>query len=126
MELPQEEWMRIPLRSDWESRISGKAKVYPLGTRDKKLVDQTFDELHAQGRLSWTAGGTTPFTYPVFVIWRTLPFGEKKGRVVVDIRGLNQLTQPDVYPLPLQSDITSAVRGCQYITVVDCASFFYQ
>ena len=45
MDLPKREWMRIPLRSDWESRISGKAKVYPLGIRDREVVDKTFDEL---------------------------------------------------------------------------------
>ncbi len=73
VDLPQDEWMRIPLRSDWESRISGKAKVYPLGTKDKALIDATFDELHEQGRLSWTAGGATPFSYPVFVTLSLIP-----------------------------------------------------
>ena len=26
-------WMRIPLRADWEPKIKGKAKVYPLIVR---------------------------------------------------------------------------------------------
>ena len=46
--------------------------------------------------------------------------------MVVDIRALNAITQPDAYPLPLQSDIIQAVQGCQYISVVDCSGFFYQ
>lgn len=49
----------------------------------------------------------------------------RKGRAVVDIRGLNVITQTDVYPLFLQIDMINAVKGCLYITVVDCASFFY-
>ena len=28
--LPEEHWMKIPLKADWESKISGRAKVYPL------------------------------------------------------------------------------------------------
>ena len=60
------------------------------------------------------------------VVWRTLSSGKRKGRVVVDIRDLNQMALPDVYPLPLQADITALAQVCPYITVVDCASFFYQ
>jgi len=75
--------------------------------------------------MSWTTKGT-PFSYPVFVVWKIQPNGERRGRVVVDIRPLNRIAQPDVYPLPLQADIIAAVQGCPYITVVDCASFFYQ
>ena len=51
--------------------------------------------------------------------------GSRKGRTVIDIRGLNVVTQTDVYPLPLQSDLISSVKDCRYISVVDCASFFY-
>lgn len=122
--VPEEEWLRIPLREDWQSRVTGKARVYPLGVRDRELVDTTFNELHEQGRLDWTTKNT-PFSYPVFVVWKDTPDG-RKGRVVVDIRGLNQLVVPDAYPLPLQSDIIGAVKDCPYISVVDCASFFYQ
>lgn len=50
----------------------------------------------------------------------------RKSRAVVDIRGLNKIAERDAYPLPLQGDIISAVRGCHYITVVDSADSFYQ
>ena len=118
--------MKIPLRDDWESRMPAKApRIYPLGIEDKKLVDKTFDKLHEQGRMSWSTT-STPFSYPVFVVWKTLPSGERKGRAVVDVRSLNQISRTDVYPLPLQSDVIAVAQGCKYITVVDCASFFYQ
>lgn len=92
--------------------------------RDKELVDKTFDELHELGRMSWSTDAT-PFSYPVFCAWKTQN-GKRKGRVVVDIRGLNAISQPDAYPIPIQADIISAVRNCRYISVVDCTSFFYQ
>lgn len=117
--------MRIPLRSDWESRISGQAKVYPLGSRDRKIIDGTFDELQQQQRLKYTTHAT-PFSYPVFVIWRNLPNRERKGRVVVDIHGLNHLVILDADPLLLQADIIALCRGCLFISAMDATSFFYQ
>ena len=124
-DIPQEEWMRIPLCSDWEDKIPKTARIYPLSDESRAVVDKTFDKLHAQGRMGWT-NVSTPFSYPVFVVWKTQPNGERKGRAVVDIRGLNAITQPDVYPLPLQSDLIACVKGCPFISVIDCASFFYQ
>ena len=122
--LPESEWMRIPLKEN-SSSDSIKPTVYPLGIRDRELVDQTFDELHRKGRLQWTTQGT-PWSYPCFVVWKLGPDGVKKGRVVVDVRKLNAMSVPDVYPLPLQSDIIGAVRDCPFISVIDCAGFFYQ
>jgi hypothetical protein len=47
VDLPPKEWMWIPLKNDWESRMKGKGiRIYPLGTEDRKVVDYTFDELH--------------------------------------------------------------------------------
>jgi len=83
-------------------------QVYPLGIKDRKHIDKTFDKLYEKERMSWSTT-STPFSYPVFVVWKTLPSGERKGRVVIDIRGLNQISRIDVYPLPLQSDIIAAV-----------------
>ena len=123
-DLPEQDWMRIPLRSDWEDKTPRSARVYPLSNESKKVVDDTFDKLHEQGRMGWTSQ-STPFSFPVFVVWKTMSNGERKGRAVIDIRGLNAVTQTDVYPLPLQGDMIAAVRNCKYITVIDAASFFY-
>ena len=38
----------------------------------------------------------TSFLYPIFVIWRNVN-GEKKDKIVIDIRGLNQMIVPDLY-----------------------------
>ena len=124
-EVPLNEWMRIPLRSDWEDKAPKTARVYPLGNEAKRIIDEIFDKLHDQGRMDWT-NEATPFSYPVFVVWTTKADGTRKGRAVVDIRGLNAISQIDIYPLPLQTELISAVKGCNYISVVDCASFFYQ
>ena len=125
VDLPQEDWMHIPLRADWESKITGKPKVYPLGVKDRAIVDKVFDKLQAQGRLEYTKQ-PTPFCFPVFVVHKTLPDGTQHGRPVVDIRKLNQVSIRDAYPLPQQSDIIALIAGCRFVTCVDGASFFYQ
>ncbi|KAI1000524.1 hypothetical protein K3495_g7671 [Podosphaera aphanis] len=83
----------------------------------------------SQRRLCWTQA-STPFSFLCFVIWKhvTKPDGstEKKGRVVIDIKAPIQITPPDAYPIPIQTDIIAAVTGCNLISTVDCASFFYQ
>lgn len=85
------------------------------------MVDKEFDKMQAQGKMSWTQQ-PTPFGYPVFVVWRDILKGKettRKGRVVVDIRGLNKITQTDAYPMPLQTEITAAVQGSKFISTVD-------
>ncbi len=126
VKVPEEEWMDIPLIDDWKTQYKpGQARVYPVGQKDREVIDTAFDKLQAQGRLEWTTS-STPFTYPCFVVWKNLPDGTRKGRVVVDIRALNKITMPDAYPVPSQADILAAVQGAKYISTVDCSSFFYQ
>ena len=68
VDIPKDEWMKILLRDDWESKMPAKApRVYPLGIEDRKVVDKTFDKLHEQERMSWSTT-STPFSYPVFVV----------------------------------------------------------
>ena len=49
----------------------------------------------------------------------------RKGRAVIDIRGLNRAVITDTYPIPLQSDIISDILGYKYISIVDGTNFFY-
>jgi len=59
--------MWIPLKPEWSRKVTGEARVYPLGVRDRDVVDKTFDESQRQDRIAWTAK-ETPFSYPVFVV----------------------------------------------------------
>ena len=52
--------------------------------------------------------------------------GERKGRVVVDIRALNKVTMSDAYPVSSQAEILAEVKDSTFISTVDAASFFYQ
>lgn len=113
--------MMVPLRTDLETRVLEiKPKVYPLGYDARKLVDDTFDKLQAQSRLVYTTSHT-PFSVPVFVVWKTSPLGEHESRAVVNV-----MVVPDLYFLPLQSEIIANVQGYTNLAVLDAASFFYQ
>ena len=123
VDLPESESMDIPLVDNWRELYKpGQARVYPLGERDRTIIDKTFDELHEQGRMEWTTS-STPFSFPCFVVWRE---DTKKGRVVVDIRALNKITMPDAYPMPLQAEIIAMIKDATHISTIDAASFFYQ
>ena len=123
--IPEDWHMEIPLVEKWrEIYKPGQAKVYPVGPKDRAIIDPDFDKLHAQGRMEWTTT-STPFAFPCFVIWKMAEQGPK-GRTVVDIRALNQITMPDAYPIPLQSEILGLLRDATYISTIDLASFFYQ
>ena len=122
VDIPEDQWMPIPLKPGATSK---PARVYPVGQKDRDVIDATHDKLHAQGKMEWSTQ-PTPFSYPVFVVWKTLPSGERKGRVVVDIRELNRITEHDTYPLPLQSDIIGICIGHAYISIVDAVGWFHQ
>lgn len=61
------------------------------------------------------------------MVYKHIPSQEEPvGRVVVDIRELNDITILDTYLMPSQEDILQRIIGCKYITVVAATSFFYQ
>jgi len=89
-------------------------------------MERVFDKLHAEGKMEWTIE-STPFGFPVFVVWRVVN-GERKSRVVIDIPyvSLTVITVPDSYPLPLQSTILGRMWQCRYISTFDMVASFYQ
>lgn len=123
--VPEDQYMEIPLVDNWRDLYkAGQARVYPVGVRDKQVIDEAFDKLHDQGRMEWTTT-STPFSFPCFVVWKDTADGPK-GRVVVDIRALNKITVPDAYPVPSQAEILSLLMHSTHISTIDAAAFFYQ
>ena len=91
--------MKVLLKPEWEAKVSAiKPRVYPLRNEARQFVDETFDEMHRLGRLKFIYEHI-PFSFPVFVVWKTDAEGKKKGRAVVDICKLNEMVLLDFYPL---------------------------
>jgi hypothetical protein len=70
--------MRIPLKDGWQDK-KVNAKLYPLSKPDRQAVDEVFDKLHAQKRMTWS-NQATPFGSPVFVVRRNMPDGTKGSK----------------------------------------------
>ena len=117
--------MKISLKSDWETKIFEKVKVYSLKQKDRDLIDKTFDEFHKTGKFFWTIEFIS-FNYFLFCVWKINVNNERKDRVVVDIRDLNVIIQSNAYSLSLQSNIIQLITECSYIIMIDAISFFYQ
>ena len=122
--LLEENWMRLFLKSDWENKIKEKVKVYSLNTRDRQVIDNTFDELQNQNKLFYITNFIF-FSFSCFVIWKKA-IDKKKNRIVVDIKSLNAISQSDAYLISLQFDVLQTIQDCIYIFVMNCVDFFYQ
>lgn len=58
--------MQILLKLAQKFKMSGKTKIYLLSVKNRKFVDQTFDELYMLKKISWSKN-TTFFSYSVFL-----------------------------------------------------------
>ena len=126
VKISESDWMSSTLLS--EARISS-VKIYSIESKDEQLIDDMFDKLHEQSRMKYFKHFIS-HDYSVFVTWRIIFKSDqesvRKDRVVVNIRELNKITQTDSYSMSLQTNITSAVTECDFISVFDAAVFFYQ
>lgn len=70
---------------------------------------------------------TSPYNSPVWIVPKKADsLGNKKWRMVMDYRRLNEKTTGDAYPLPNISDILDQLGGAKYFSVLDLASGFHQ
>ena len=115
---PEEDHLRVPLYPGAEEKIK-PMQPYRLSPEERKVVDETFDRLRAEGRL--VDAPHSPCGWQVFVVKRG-----SKWRPVVDLRPLNAITIPDAYPLPLQEEIIQCIRGHPLISLLDKATAYYQ
>jgi hypothetical protein len=117
---PPEKWLKIKLKKNANLKSRG---VYRLGTKDRAVVDELFDKLIADGKMS-KCTEPNPVGWGVFLV-RTGRPGDK-GRVVIDTRGLKAAAEDDAYPLPRQEDVMSTIRWCLYIALCDQIKSYYQ
>ena len=52
VKLFEKNWMKISLRFDWQNRIFEKIEIYSLNIKNRDLINQIFDKLHEQDRMS--------------------------------------------------------------------------
>ena len=73
---PEQDWLQVPLKEGANIQSKGP---YRVSRRDQECIDETFDAMRKDGRMS-TSEGVNPVGWPVFVVW-----ANGKGRPVVDL-----------------------------------------
>lgn len=126
VQTPPEHWIKVHLKQGGKTNVSAiKPKVYLLGIQAKRPIDKTFDKMQCLDRLKYIIS-YTPFSFPVFVIYKTNAKRGKKRRAVVNISKLNDIVISDAYSLALQSDIVTSIQQCINLAVLNTALFFYK
>ena len=120
--MAKDKLITIPLVDSW-NRIKLGQCPYPVGQKDRELMDKTLNKLHYKGRIKWVIK-PTPFAIPVFIAWRIIN-GIKKSHVVANLHALNKTAIPDTYPLPLPETIIAFLISKRFIIMVDIKLSFY-
>jgi Reverse transcriptase (RNA-dependent DNA polymerase) len=64
----------------------------------------------------------SPWASPIVLV----PKKNGKQRICIDYRKLNQVTEKDVYPLPVIDDILESFKGAKWFSSLDLASGYWQ
>ena len=103
----------------------------PINTRQyrfpqlhKEEINKQVEELLENGIVKHSQ---SPYNTPVWIVPKKEDSkGNKRWRMVLDFRALNNKTIGDAYPLPNIVDILDQLGGAQYFSVIDLASGFHQ
>ncbi|KAG6445389.1 hypothetical protein O3G_MSEX003922 [Manduca sexta] len=70
---------------------------------------------------------SSPWSSPIWIVpKKTDAQGQKKWRIVIDYRKLNDVTIGETYPIPQISEILDQLGSNKYFTTLDLASGFHQ
>jgi transposase InsO family protein len=101
--------MKIDLQPTSKMPVS---KLYPLAEHHRRVLLETLDRETKAGRIRQS---NAAYGSPMFFV----PKKDGRSRMVVDYRRLNENTVPDVYPLPLISQITNELGKANWFTKLD-------
>ncbi|KAK3545273.1 hypothetical protein QTP70_002933, partial [Hemibagrus guttatus] len=115
---------RLPAHQPWDCAIDllpnaspPRGRVYPLSLPDSKTMEEYIETALAAGHI-WPS--TSPASASFFFV------GKKDGglRPCIDYRGLNAITVPYPYPLPLVPAALEQLRGARIFTKLDLRSAY--
>lgn len=86
---------------------------------EKQIKNMLQDEIIEETRSEWSS--------PLLLVPKKVDAtGEKKWRVVIDYRKLNQQVQDDKFPLPNITEILDSLSGAMYFSHLDLYQGYYQ
>jgi len=107
--------MKIDLK-DGETAPWGP--IYPLSEFELQTLREWLKEMLRKGKIQRS---TSPAGAPILFV----PKPNGRGlRLCVDYRGINRVTIPNRYPLPLMQELQDRVQGAQFFTKMDLKSGF--
>ncbi|CAK9834654.1 Retrovirus-related Pol polyprotein from transposon 17.6 [Anthophora retusa] len=103
----------------------------PINTRQYRYppihqeeIQQQVGTLLSQGIIKHS---TSPYNSPLWIVPKKADNeGNKRWRMVIDFRALNEKTISDKYPLPQITEILDKLGGAKYFSVFDLANGFHQ
>jgi len=101
------------------ARLPPSRPLRHQSSKDLAVFEQYTRELIASGRLRVS---NSPFGAMALIVRKP----GKPDRVVVDYRGLNEITVKNKYPLPLMDELFDRVWGAKYFTKIDLRTGFHQ
>jgi hypothetical protein len=99
-------------------------KNYRLAEAHKDEIDKQVVQMLDEGIIR---PSQSEWNFPLLVVPKKMDAsGEKKWRICIDFRRLNDVTVGDSYPLPNVQDILDKVGRARYFSALDCASGYLQ
>lgn len=110
------------IRTTDETPVFARSFRHPYKMKDEiqKQVQKLLDNDVIQPSIS-------PYSAPVWIVpKKTDASGQKKFRMVIDYRKLNEKTIEDKYPIPRIDEILDNLGKCSYFSTLDLAQGFHQ
>lgn len=99
-------------------------KQYRFPPIHKNEIDRQVGEMLKNGIIE---PSVSPYNSPLWIVPKKADSkGNKRWRLVIDFRALNEKTLGDAYPLPNIIDILDQLGSAKYFSVFDLASGFHQ
>jgi Reverse transcriptase (RNA-dependent DNA polymerase). len=100
------------------------ARQYRFPPIHKEEINRQVNELLEGGIIT---DSQSPYNTPIWIVPKKPDSqGNKRWRLVLDFRALNEKTIGDSYPLPNITDILDQLGGAKYFSTFDLASGFHQ
>ena len=99
------------------------SKPYRLPVSQKTEVDRHIDNMLQDGIIE---KAKSEWNSPILLVPKKSSTDDKKWRLVIDYRKLNNVLEDDKFPLPNIEDIIDSLAGAKYFSHLDLSQGYYQ
>lgn len=96
-----------------------KQRHYPISPTLQQQVDIELNQMLADGIVE---PSNSPWASPIVMVKKK----DNSYRFCVDFRRLNQVSEPDAYPIPYVSSTLDKLRDAKFLTTLDIKSAYWQ